>query len=92
MRVVRIASVKTMYLRPMIAMQGELEEENLLAGVLRGRVVNQGDQKWSIVSDPTADAIIIRRQKGWILEIKKFVVTSCHVIPESFMIIIFSKL
>ena len=50
--IVRIASVKTMYVRPMIAMQGEWKKK-VAPGGFCGHVVNQGDQKWSIVSDPT---------------------------------------
>ena len=71
-------------------MQGEWKKK-VAPGGFCGHVVNQGDQKWSIVSDPTADAITIRRQR-MDLGNQKMVVTSCHVIPESFMIIIFSKL
>ena len=36
----------------MIAMQGEWKKK-FAPGGFCGHVVNQGDQKWSIVSDPT---------------------------------------
>ena len=60
--IVRVASVKTMYVRPMIAMKGEWKKK-VAPGGFCGHVVNQLDQKWSVVSDPTADAIAIRKQK-----------------------------
>jgi len=60
--IVRIASVKTMYVRPMIAMKGEWKKK-VAPGGFCGHVVNQNEQKWSVVSDSTADAIAIRKQK-----------------------------
>lgn len=60
--IVRLVSVKTMYVRPMIAMQGEWEKK-VAPGGFCCHVINQDDQKWSIVSDPNADRIIIRKQK-----------------------------
>lgn len=60
--IVRLVSVKTMHVRPMIAMQGEWKKK-VAPGGFCGHVVNQDDQKWSIVSDPSADTIIIRKQK-----------------------------
>ena len=46
----------------MIAMKGEWKKK-VAPGGFCGHVVNQLDQKWSVVSDPTADAIAIRKQK-----------------------------
>ena len=60
--IVRLVSVKTMHVRPMIAMQGEWKKK-VAPGGFCGHVINQDDQKWSIVSDPSADTIIIRKQK-----------------------------
>ena len=80
--IVRIASVKTMDVRPMIAMQGEWKKKVALE-VFCGHVVNQGDQKWSIVSDPIADGLPLEDKKGWILEIKNGRHIR-HVIPRKF--------
>ena len=63
MRIVRMASVKTMYVRPMIAMKGEWKKKVNHGGfyvvMLLIKVIRSG----LLFQDQLADAITIRRQK-----------------------------